>query len=175
MYTLVLSPLFPPDTGAPAPYVKELVTRLGERTSVLLYGYLPEAVPTASFIKIDKRRPLPFRLFTFTVRLIKELKDAERIIINNAPSIELPALIAAFFHTKKMILIESDQLAMKASHHGVYHYIHTWFIKRCDKVVVLPTEDHYRKAEILPFNTFDTTKEHNREQWWQQHLNDLRS
>ena len=176
MKTLILSPLFPPDVGDPADYVKELASRLPSvDTTLLVYGYLPETVVGVTIKTVDKRQLLLFRLTSYTVSLFKASKNAELIIINNAPSTELPALIVSLFYTKPMLLCTSDPLAAKVSGRGLYGFVHMLLRRRCKKVISLPTDQRYKKAEVLPFATFDDAREVAREVWWQKHLLDIQS
>jgi hypothetical protein len=173
MKTLIISPLFPPDTGAPAPYTKELASRLGQTASLLVYGHLPEAVPQVPVTAIDKRSNLPLRLFRFTRALFKH-SHASCFLVNSAPSVELPFLIFSLFTHPHFILLESDPLLEKKTRHGWYGLIHTLLKKRAHKVLVVSPEA-YTKAETLPFTPFDTELESKREAWWQAHLTELSS
>jgi hypothetical protein len=176
MKILILSPLFPPDTGAPADYVKELTQRLTveHETTVLMYGYLPEAVPGSTLLPIDKRVILPWRLFSFTKTLLAK-QGHELLLVNNAPSIELPLLVASFVKNISFVLIESDPIARHASERGLYKLLHTTLTKRAKKVVVLEDETTYKKAEVLPFVEFDMARESRRQTWWNAHTNHLMS
>lgn len=176
MKILILSPLFPPDTGAPASYVKDLAERLaGEYdTTLLVYGYLPENVTGASISTVDKRALLPLRLLSYTKSLLQQ-SDHNLVIVNNAPSIELPLLLVSLFKKNVYILIESDPIALKASKRGWYKVLHKIVQDRSKKIVVLAEETNYKKAEILPFVEFDAASEARRQTWWSTHLNHLLS
>lgn len=174
MKVLILTPLFPPDIGDPATYVKELATRMTmHETSLLIYGHLPEAVSGVGITAIDKRQWLPKRLVAYTIALFNLSKKADLIIINNAPSTELPALFVSFFVSKKMILCESDSLAIIAVQGGFYKIIHSLLKRRCNTIIVLPYEGLYKKPEVLPFSTTDEKTLATREAWWNNHLKEL--
>lgn len=176
MKILILSPLFPPDVGDPAEYVKELASRLpAADTTLLVYGYLPETVTGTPVKAIDKRNRLFFRLAHFTFELLKASKNTELIIVNNAPSTELPALIVSLFRPQPMLLCISDSIAANASGRGIYGLVHILLKRRCKKIISLPTDHIYQRAELLPFATFDTTREAARQAWWQKHLTDIQS
>jgi hypothetical protein len=176
MKILILSPLFPPDTGAPASYVKELATTVAQKheTTLLIYGYLPEAVESVSIQAIDKRSSLPVRLFLFTKSLLAQ-KNYDLLLVNNAPSIELPLFFVLLFKRMSFVLIESDPRALKVSDRGWYGWLHTQIKKRAKKSIVLNDEASYRKAELLPFVTFDETRETKRKLWWHTHSQELLS
>jgi glycosyltransferase involved in cell wall biosynthesis len=171
MKILILAPLFPPDTGAPASYVKELSARLAlaHRVTLFLYGYLPETVSGVTIHAIDKRKSLFVRLFAFTRSLFSETDTPDLILVNNAPSIELPFLLYYFFKKPTFVLLISDPLATKQSTRGVYARIHRALLKRAFRTITVE-EVTYQKDEILPFVTFDTAKEEKRVAWWETHI-----
>ena len=174
MQLLLLAPLFPPDTGDPAEYAKELCARLrGHTLTALIYGHLPELVSDVQLVTIDKRQWLPKRLFSYTLALYKNAKATGVIIVNNAPSTELPMLLVSFFLPVKIILCESDPLAQKSATAGFYRFFHTALVKRCTKVIVLPPMQLYKRAEVLPFSEQDKTQAEQRETWWQAHVTEL--
>lgn len=174
MKILLLTPLFPPDTGDPAPYVKELATRLHtHEVTALMYGRLPESVPNVTIVTVDKRQWLPLRLFKYTAALWLNSKTAELIIVNNAPSTELPALLVSFLRSRKMLLCASDPIATSAAQSGIYKIIHRLLNRRCLKTIVLPSGGIYKKPEVLPFVQNDEHEHTRREAWWNTHIIEL--
>lgn len=174
MNITVLTPLFPPDTGAPAPYTKELAKRLADKNiTVIAYGRLPEAVRNALIIPIDKRGLKTILIVKCLTQLRKIPTDL--LLVNNGPSSELPALIYSFFSTTPIILIESDARAIVSSKSGLYKLLHKALMKRCRKVVTLPGEATYLKPEILPFSTTSQEALEVRNDWWKNHINNLTS
>lgn len=175
MKILILSPLFPPDVGDPANYCKELATRLtGHDVTLLIYGYLPESVTGVTIATIDKRHFLPKRLFEYTKRLQREIKGADLIIVNNGPSIELPALLVSLTKAKSMVLCESDSLASSlAITSRSYKLIHRLFLRHCNRVITLPSQSVYQKPEVLPFVSAARAELEEREVWWAQHIKEL--
>jgi hypothetical protein len=174
MQLLLLAPLFPPDTGDPAEYAKELCSRLQENTlTALIYGHLPEAVSGVQITAIDKRQWLPKRLLSYTIALYSRAKVADAVIVNNAPSTELPMLLVSLFLPVKIIMCESDPLAQKASTTGFYHLVHKALVRRSKKTFLLPDEHVYKRAEVLPFSEQDKTQTEQREVWWRAHVNEL--
>ena len=174
MKILILSPLFPPDTGAPADYTKELATRLGaaHETSLLVYGYLPEAVSGVSVDSIDKRTFLLVRLFSYTRALIQQ-RTQDIVLVNNGPSIEVPFLFLFLITRASYVLVESDPIARKGAKRGLYKIIHTFLKKHARNVVVLEDIEVYKKAEVLPFIEFNEVQESRRHTWWDTHINHL--
>ena len=175
MKILILSPLFPPDTGAPAAYMKTLLPQLSEHeVTLVLYGYLPESTAQAETIILDKRWSKSRLLIQSTLTLRRLGKQSDLIIINNGPSTELPALVASFFLKTPMTLCVSDPLAAAASTHGVYRFIHQLSVRRMKHVLTLPEDEKkYLKAEILPFTPFDEEAERLRLDWWKKHISEL--
>lgn len=171
MKILILSPLFPPDTGAPALYVKELASRLQAtaKTTLLVYGHLPEAVPGATICSVDKRAILPIRIAHFTKALLTE-EQPDLMVVNNAPSTELPLFLVSLFRKTRFVLLLSDVRATKASQHGFYRILHAVIKKRATKIIQLPDESIYQKMEKLPFAEFDVQREADRNVWWEAHL-----
>ncbi len=176
MKILILSPLFPPDTGTPADYVKELATRLSPQheTALLIYGYLPETVPGVTCTAIDKRAVLPLRLWLFTKVLLRS-NSADLVLVQNAPSTELPLLISSLFRKTPYVLLLSDPRAVVASSRGWYKLLHAYVAKRAHRVISVDSETVYKKAELLPFEEFDAAREARRITWWNNHLNTILS
>ncbi len=173
MRILILTPLFPPDNGDPAAYVKELAARMsGHETQLLIYGHLPESVPGVAITAIDKRQWLLKRLLSYTIALWGATKDVDIVIINNAPSTELPALIVSLLQRRTWIICESDTRVV-ASRSGVYKIIHRLLQGRCRKTIRLPDESLYKKPEVLPFIILEPDITTKREVWWEHHLKEL--
>lgn len=172
MKILILTPLFPPDTGDPSSYVKELARRLSSDHSVtvLLYGHLPEAVPGATLHAVDKRAPLPLRLIAFTVALLNELRGADRILVNNGPSTELPFLLVSPFIRAKTILLESDQLATTAATKGIYKLVHSYLKTHVTSLVSFSDHEAYQQTEWLPYQETNVARENERTLWWENHI-----
>jgi hypothetical protein len=174
MKILILSPLFPPDVGAPAPYVKALMSRLKEHALTgLIYGYLPESVAGVPITAIDKRTWVVRRLVAYTKALVHARRDVDLIILNNAPSVELPMLLVSLCTKNTIVLCESDPLALKASSKGFYKLLHTLLIRQVKKVIILPVEAAYISPEQLPFKDVDTTVVSTQNNWWHNHLHEL--
>lgn len=167
MNILILSPLFPPDIGDPAPYVKNLSKRLSENhtVSILLYGYLPEGVP-AKVHCVDKRKPQVLRLFSYTKKLFALAKRTDLIIINNGPSTELPVFLFSLLYSKPLIYCESDHLASKNSA-SLKKLLSNQIKKRSKKHIILPETGEYITPEILPFTEKSQTSEY--KTWWAKH------
>ncbi len=175
MKILILSPLFPPDTGTPADYVKELAATLAplHDTSLLIYGYLPESVVGVTVQSIDKRSLLPVRLFSYFAAL-RTFRNTDIVLVQNAPSVELPLLFSLLIRKSTYVLVISDPIAN--SHiKGFYAWVHAYIRKNAVQVITTPADTVYKKAEKLPFVEFDAASEARRQTWWKNHITALLS
>lgn len=170
MRIAILTPLFPPDIGDPAPYTKFLASKLNEyEVSVYLYGHLPENIPGVKFVCTDKRLWLPLRIFLFFFKIFLVQHKYQKIIINNGPSTELPALLISFFSKNKMILIQSDPLVEPK---GLYKAVHNILKNRVRSVDITHAAERYL-PEILPFKEISEIEINNHKQWWKKHILEL--
>ena len=137
MKLLIVTPLFPPDTTDSAKHVKELSARLSkDGVTVLLYGHLPEKSPTINYVCVDKRQSLLDRVFKFTQSFIQESKQANAIILQNGPSVELPALLASLFTKAPIIFMLSDTPALlRTKKHWPAKIIHSLLRQRCAHIL----------------------------------------
>jgi hypothetical protein len=174
MNILILSPLFPPDTGAPAPYVKTLASKLtDQKTSILIYGYLPETVPNVEIISIDKRSLLLLRLFKYTKALFQQAKIADLVIVNNGPSVELPFFFVSMIKKISFVYLESDALASK-NKKFIYRLTSSLLKKRSVLNLNLTDTTLYLPDEVLPFKETDVDKQQKQKIWWTNHLENLK-
>ena len=113
MRTLIVTPLFPPDISLSAKYTKELAVRLSssDEVTVLHFGKLPEQVQGVSFISISKKLLLLPRIWNMFWAIAAQAKKADVVLLQNGPSVELPALLASFLIKRKIIYIISDSVA----------------------------------------------------------------
>ncbi|MDP3957995.1 MAG: glycosyltransferase [bacterium] len=113
MKIILATPLYPPDIAEPAPYTKEVATRLGKRHEVttIAYGRLPEKTPGVKIISVDKRTPLPIRLVVYSFALWRAARRADVIYAQNGPSVELPVGIVARITGVPLIVRVGDELA----------------------------------------------------------------
>ncbi|MES2668693.1 MAG: glycosyltransferase [Patescibacteria group bacterium] len=111
MRIVIATPLYPPDIALPAPYVKELARRLAytHDVTVVAYGRYPEAIPGVRILVASKRYPLPIRLVAFFQLLLRAAKDADALIIENGPSVELPASVLALLTPIRLVMHVGDR------------------------------------------------------------------
>lgn len=106
MKIVLATPLYPPEIGGPATYIKELAYKLRDEHEVTIVAYAStsEKVPGTTLITISKRRPLPVRLIKFTLVLWKTARNADVIYVQNAVAAGLPAAIVRLFTKKPVVL-----------------------------------------------------------------------
>jgi glycosyltransferase involved in cell wall biosynthesis len=97
MKIAIATPLYPPDLGSLALYVKELAMRLKKEheVTIIAYTHLPEPIPGVHIIAISKRQPLPLRLIAYFFALLRLMREADVVQAENGASVELPLTWAA--------------------------------------------------------------------------------
>lgn len=173
MKIAIITPLYPPDVAPLAQYVKELATRLssGNKITVLTYGYIPEAISGVTIVPVDKREPLPVRLF----RLFREIKKAANkndvLYVENGASSELPVFLVTFFSRTPTIFHIGDTEAHERTKKRILlSIIEHLTKKRADAIITsLPSP----RPEILPFNTPSGADWAAHENTWNEHLREL--
>ena len=95
MKIILATPLYPPEIGGPATYVKELAERLRDEHEITIVAFAStsEKVPGTKLITVSKRRLLPVRLLKFTYVLYKAARGADVIYVQNAVAAGLPAVL----------------------------------------------------------------------------------
>lgn len=173
MKIVIATPLYPPDIAEPAPYVKELATRLAHvhTITIVLFGYLPETIPNVTIRSVDKRAWLPLRLWRFTRALWRASKQADVLYIMNGPSVELPATLVTFFTNTPMLVHHGDTdanewIADKPLLRRIKHMAEKRAIAT---VATLPP----LRPEILPFDPLPPHVHTEYEAAWQQHTQEL--
>ena len=153
MKIVIATPLFPPDIGGAAPYIKELVKRLSKKhaVTVVTYAHLPEKVAGVSFISVNKRRPLLIRLLHFTFVLWKEAQNADMLYAENGPSVELPVgFIKLFIQTPLIIHIGDDAAHKHAAKHPLLIQIERFAFGKANKII---DNNPPLRPAILPFES----------------------
>lgn len=175
MRIAIITPLFPPDIGEPAPYVKLLAKKLSatEEVSVLLYGRLPEKAGTAKLIQTDKRLWLFVRILLFFSKLLVSQHRYKIFLINNGPSTELPALLLALLRPRSSILIISDPRAKANSESGFYKTVHSLIKKRVRATIDITEQSDRHQPERHPFKAPSAEVLTAYEKWWEHHIQEI--
>lgn len=173
MRIAIATPLYPPDIAEPAPYVKELATRLSEKheITIVTYGRFPEEIPGVRIVAVSKQRPLPIRLALYTLALLKVATKSDVIYALNGPSVELPASIASFIARTTLLAFLGDVSAhTRAQNRSVLRNIEDVFLRRARSTV---SEAPLSRPEILPFAPYPTNELEAFNRSWDTHLSAL--
>jgi glycosyltransferase involved in cell wall biosynthesis len=174
MKILLTTPLFPPDIGGAAPYMKELAKRLAEQkheVTVLTYGCLPEKVSGVSFICVNKKYPLLVRLFLYTFALLKMARKNNLVYAQNGSSVELPIGLIKMFLRIPLVMHIGDKAAHEhAKKHEFVLSIEHLAFKRAEKIIADSPE---RRPEILPFKPYPKEAFDKYEKSWKEHMDML--
>ncbi len=159
MRILIVTPLYPPDLGSLAVYVKALVMRLRSHhtVTVVTYGHLPETVPDVNVVCTPKRWPTPLRLIAFTVRLWQAARTADLLYVSDGASVGFPSVIVSRLrqlplvrfvmedeswertvHAKKIESIEQDSPLTRTSTQKItwIRRLQHWVLTHADQVFV---------------------------------------
>lgn len=180
MRITVVTPLFPPDIGAPAPYVKELAERLSiPGLTVLCYGKLPEAMPGVTVTTVKRRHSALRRFYAFTRALFRASRQSDVLYVQNGLSVELPALLVSFFTRTPIVFTDSDPLAAEAAKESWLRYgVNALLIARSTAVVRMDNEEaSFPEAapEILPFSPHPSEALEAHERTWERHVTYIRN
>ncbi len=170
MRIVIATPLYPPDIGEPAPYVKELARRLSalHEITIVTYGNLPEKLDRVTIITLNKQHTRWSRVLQFTRVLFTATKRADVLFVEKGPSTELPILLVSFLLRKKIILHHGDPHAFTLeAKHPLYRLVTTMLKRRVQMVI---TDSPDKKPEILPFASYPTKEIETCERSWSAHL-----
>lgn len=106
MRIVLATPIFPPETGGPATYTRELAERLKQahEITVVTYADAPEAMAGVKMVAISKEKPLLSRLAAYFFALRSESKKADIIYVQNAVAAGLPAALVGMVTGKPVVL-----------------------------------------------------------------------
>ena len=106
MKIILATPVYPPEIGGPATYIKELALRLrGEHEVVIVaYASTSERIDGTTLFVASKRRPLPLRLLKYITLLLKASRSADVIYVQNAVASGLPAILVGMLRRIPVVL-----------------------------------------------------------------------
>lgn len=106
MKIVLATPIYPPEIGGPAIYIKELCERIHKEHDVTIVAYTDVRKPFAGtkLISISKRRPLPIRLIKFFVSIWQASKETDLIYVQNAMAAGLPVALVSILRNKPYVL-----------------------------------------------------------------------
>jgi len=117
----IVTPLYPPDIGRPAEYVKELSRRLQSDLSVtvMTYGSMPEDAEGVRLAAVRKDRPVFWRMWDFFFCLWRESRGAGVMLVCDGASVGLPSVLVSFLRgipmVRYVLMDEALQRAGQAS------------------------------------------------------------
>lgn len=176
MKILILSPLFPPDTGASARYTKELTSRLALKHEVttLMFGSLPELVPKAKLHSIDKLSTPLMRTWRLLQTLPGLIKNHDVLLIQNGPSVELACALVLIFTKRKAILMISDAPALARTKKNTFlNIVHQQLMNRVDAAFTEQESWPIARPVVHPLKPKPDTELSVWEQSWDTHLSKL--
>ena len=173
MRIVLATPLYPPEIAEPAPYIKELAKRLAKshEVTIVAYARLPEDVPGARIIAVDKYLPLFLRLPRYFFSLLQAARSADVVYAVNGASVELPAALVSLFSSSPLIIRIGDRAAHeRAQNNIVAGLIERFAFSRARDVI----EDAPKvRPEIIPFEPYPAEQFAAYEQSWDAHLRTL--
>lgn len=172
MKVVLATPLYPPDIAPPAPYIKELATRLKEAYDVhiVTYGYIPEAISGVTIETVNKRRRKLSRLISFTLALYHHGKRADVLFVDNGLSVELPAFLCSLVIRTPIVFHVGDVSASTKSQKQFLPRIIQQALKKRARATVYAIP--MPKPEVLPFTQVTSMEAY--ENSWKEHLTHIK-
>jgi len=106
MKIVLATPIYPPEIGGPAIYIKELCERIHKKHDITVVAYtdVRNPFPGTKLVSVSKRRPLPIRLIKFFISIWKNSKTADLIYVQNAMAAGLPVALVSILRSKPFVL-----------------------------------------------------------------------
>ena len=106
MKIILATPLYPPEIGGPATYIKELCERINKTHEIVVVAYANNALPQpgVKLIAVSKKQPLAVRLFKYFLALWKAAKEADLIYAQSAVAAGLPAALVACLRNQPLVV-----------------------------------------------------------------------
>jgi hypothetical protein len=173
MRIVIATPLYPPDVAPSARYGKEAALRLSKNheVTVLTYGHLPEEIEGVTTVAVNKRQPLPFRLFECMQKIATYSKNTDVLYLQNGSSMELPALIGTMFSNVKILFHTSDEDARTRTDKNPLTAFVFKLLSR--KALCVIEKAPLQKPEILPFAPKPEKELVAYEKAWSLHIKEL--
>lgn len=120
MKIVIATPIYPPEIGGPATYVKELCEQIHHKYEIKIVAYTNshEIFPGTKLIPVSKNRSLPYRLIAYTKAIWEASSDADIIYVQNAMAAGLPVALVSLFRQIPFVLkFVGDEAWERASQH----------------------------------------------------------
>ncbi len=97
MKIIIATPIYPPEIGGPATYIKELCELIHQEHDITVVAYTDtgEAFPGTRLVSVSKRLPLLLRLIKYTLVLWKISRDQDLIYAQSSMAAGFPAIIVS--------------------------------------------------------------------------------
>lgn len=118
MKILIATPIYPPEIGGPATYVKELCTHLSPTHAITIVAYTDERVafPNTKLIAVSKQQSFFIRFPKYILALWKASKDTDVIYVQNAMASGLAvALVTRLRHKPFVLKLVGDEAWERAT------------------------------------------------------------
>ena len=122
MKIILATPIYPPEIGGPATYVKELSARIHDKHEITVVAFTDniEPFPGTKLVAVSKLNPLPIRLWKYFWTLMREAKNADVILVQNAMAAGLPtALVKIFRGTPFVVRMVGDEAWERAEQNKI--------------------------------------------------------
>lgn len=133
MKILIATPIYLPEIGGPATYIKELCTRINNKhdITVIAYSDFGVAFPGTKLVKITKHAPLLQRLIKYFLALWKISKNTDIVYVQNAMAAGFPvALVCAIKKIPFIVKIVGDEAWERATQHRLTNKNWEEFLKK---------------------------------------------
>lgn len=114
MRVALVTPLYPPDIGDLAVFIKELAHQIKKDAEVVIvtYGRFPEHIPGVKIICTNKKTPIILRIPIFIVRLFNATQNVDGLIVTDGAAVGLPSLFVSRMRGIPLIrLLMRDEIA----------------------------------------------------------------
>ncbi len=119
---LLATPIYHPDIGGPATYVKELVEKLGDiyDISILTFGdQLSPIFPNSKLFYVNKNLFLPIRLTIYFLKSLRHVYTNDLVYVQNAVAAGLPiALTCKILNRKFLLKFVGDEAWERSAQNG---------------------------------------------------------
>ncbi len=170
MKIVIATPLYPPEIGGGARYVKELAARLAAHHSihVVTYAELPEHIPGVTVTSLSKMMPRILRVARFTTTLIIAARTADVLIVQNGSAAELPGLIAHLSTRTPLLFEYSDINEYRKKNRNMVRHLLDRTMQRYARHIF--TDIPLKRPEILPLEPYPQIALEQYEHTWKQHI-----
>ncbi len=106
MKIILATPVYPPEIGGPATYIKGLARELCDTHEIVIVAYAStsEKIVGTTLYTVSKRRWLLIRLIKYLITIYKASRGADVIYVQNAMAAGLPAVLVGLMRNIPVVL-----------------------------------------------------------------------